>query len=307
MNTSKRWLPLVVGVSLVVLLLIGLTLVGPAFAQGPGGMRWGGFGSGMMGGYGYGPGYMMGSAQPYTGTLPYGPGMMGGQMMGGYGRGGMMGGGMMGGGMMGGGMMFNRSALVAPEPLTLAEATQAVEAYLATLNDDNLILEEVMIFDNHAYAEIVEKETGIGAMEVLVDPVTKAVYPEMGPNMMWNAKYGMMAGSGGYGMMGGMMGGFGYNRMMGNLTPGGDVPAPPEVSAEMPVSPAEAVEIAQAYLDAYLPGNLEADEHADPFYGYYTLHLNRDGATVGMLSVNGYTRQVFVHGWHGDFITMSGE
>jgi hypothetical protein len=81
------------------------------------------FGSGMMGGYGYGPGQMMGYAQPYTGTLPYGYGMMGGGMMGGH---------------MMGGMMFNRGPLFNPDPLSLTEATEAVEAYLATLNESGL-------------------------------------------------------------------------------------------------------------------------------------------------------------------------
>jgi hypothetical protein len=75
----------------------------------------------------------------------------------------------------------------------------------------------------------------------------------------------------------------------------------------MPVSPEEAVEIAQAYLDAYIPNNLQADEHADPFHGYYTLHINRNGETVGMLSVNGYTKQVFLHTWHGGLLDMSAE
>jgi hypothetical protein len=46
-------------------------------------------------------------------------------------------------------------------------------------------------------------------MEVLINRPGNRVYPEPGPNMMWNTKYGMMSG-GGYGrMMGpgrGMMG-----------------------------------------------------------------------------------------------------
>ena len=57
-----------------------------------------------------------------------------------------------------------------------------------------------MIFDNNAYARITEKSTGIGAMELLVDPASLVVFPEYGPNMMWNLKYGMMSGAG---MMGG--------------------------------------------------------------------------------------------------------
>ncbi len=61
---------------------------------------------------------------------------------------------------------------------------------------------------------------------------------------------------------------------------------------------------AQDYLDVYLPGT-QADEHVDPFYGYYTLHILRDGEVVGMLSVNGFTGQVFPHTWHGEFLEMT--
>ena len=297
MNNSKRWFPILMISSLVaVLLIIGL-MFSPVLAQGPGGMM-GGYGpGGMMGGRGfdvtppegYGPGRMRGTFQGFNGSMPCGSGsMMGfgpGGMRGGYGP----------GGMMGQGMMGSASPLFETAPLTVAEATEAVNGYLAELNDPNLKLDELMIFDNHAYAEIVEQDTGIGAMEVLVDPTTKAVYPEMGPNMMWNLKYGMMAGFGSHGMMGG----FGFNNRPG--------PAASEVSAEMPLTPAEAVEAAQTYLDTYLANNLQVDAHAEPFYGYYTLHVNRNGDTIGMLSVNGYTGQVFLHTWHGDLVEMNGE
>lgn len=239
--------------------------------MGTGGMM----GGGMMG-YGYG--------QAYTDTLPYGYGMLG----------------MMGGGMMGG---LGASGLYGgAEPLSLDEAEGAVEDHLAALGNDDLALREVMIFDNHAYAEVVEKSTGVGAFEVLVDPVSLAVYPEPGPNMMWNLKYGHMGGLGvtgnlGWPRRGGMM--MGPGRMMRGLTV-------PDASSEMPVSPQEAVEAAQAYLERYLPGSEVGDE-VDTFYGYYTLHIERDGGTTGMLSVNGYTRQVFPHTWHGEFVEMSEE
>ena len=247
---------------------------------------------------GFGPGGMMGWRQNFTGTMPFGMGIMGGcqagfnGMMGGMmNMMGMMHGGMgnsnmMGGTMMGGHMMTQSSPFFRPDPLTLTEASAAVDDYLVGLNDDNLELGEVMIFDNHAYAQIVEKESGIGAMEVLIDPVTRAITPEMGPNMMWNQKYGIMGGFGSGGMMGGMMGdGTGFNNqgmmnnrggMMGNANT-------PAASSEMAISEADAVEIAQAYLDAYVGNNLIADEHADPFYGYYTLHVERNGETMGML------------------------
>lgn len=289
MTNPKRWLPIVIGSGLVALLLVVVLPLTPAFAQGPGGMM----GRGMHGGFGfngsnpggYGPGWMRSFNQDNTEANPFGYGP--GGMMQGFGPGSMMGWGMMGQGMMG-----SASPLFETEPLTLAEATAAVNGYLATLNNDaNLELGEVMIFDNHAYAQIVEQETGIGVMELLVDPTTQTVYPEMGPNMMWNLKYGMMAGVGRYGMMGR----YGFNGTA------------PETSAEMPITPAEAVETAQSYLDTYLANNLTADEQADPFYGYYTLHVNRNGETIGMLSVNGYTGQVFLHTWHGDLVEMAGD
>lgn len=268
----KKWKPFLIGSTLVVLILTMALVAFPALAQGPGGMMGRG---GMMGGYdynnnnGYGPGWMMDNAQEYTGMpCGYGYGMMGG-----YGRWGMM--------------WNNNSPFFTAEPLTIAQATEAVNAYLADLNDPNLKLGEVMIFDNHAYAQIVEQDTGISAMEVLVDPQTQAVYPEMGPNMMWNLKYGMMSGYGSYGMMG-------YAPSV-------------EPVAEMPVRPNSAVEAAQTYLDTNLGNGLTADDHADTFYGYYTLHVNRDGQTVGMLSVNGYTGQVFLHTWHGKLLEMSKE
>ena len=240
----------------------------------------GGYPGGMMGG-----GMMGGFSQSQTGDLPQdcpfaGQGMMGRQYGNAqnedfqscpYGA-----------GMPGGSASGEQSSAA---PLTIDQAKTAVLAYLDGLDDPNLALKEVMIFDNQAYAEIVELDTGIGAMEVLVDPVTLAVYPEHGPNMMWNLKYGMMAGRG---MMGRMMGGWG---------------ARPNADSEMTVSPEEALQIAQDYLDQHLPGTQVGDE-TDPFYGYYTLHTEQDGQVIGMLSVNGYTGDVFLHTWHGKFIEM---
>lgn len=171
-------------------------------------------------------------------------------------------------------------------PLTIAEAQDAVESFLQQYGDPNLALKEIMIFDNGGYAEIVEKDTGIGAMEVLIHPVTKRVVPEMGPNMMWNTRYGMM----GRGMMGG-----GYG-------------AGSRAAGEMTITPQEAVKLAQDYLDRtpWAQGLAVGDE-VDPFYGYYTLHVLKDGEIAGMLSVNSYTGQVWYHFWHGNLVEMSEE
>jgi hypothetical protein len=274
-----------------------------------------GSGYNMMGGYAPNQtsaaqmpyGNMMGYIQAYTGTVPYG--MMNGNGMMGYSQSysgttpyGMMGGnGMMGnsqsysgtvpyGMMNGSGMMgsFGSSKLPNAKPLSIDQAKAAVEKYLSGLNNPDLSLKEIIIFDNQAYARVAEKSTGIGAFEVLVDPVTLAVYPEYGPNMMWNLKYGMMSSAGGM-MRGGMM--------------GGSQPAP-QANGQMPVSADQAIQAAQRYLDTYLPG-AKASAQPDPFYGYYTIEILRDGKTAGMLSVNGYTQQVFLHTWHGNFIEIS--
>jgi hypothetical protein len=138
-----------------------------------------------------------------------------------------------------------------------------------------------MQFSNQFYAEVEEKSTGIHAFEILLDRFTGAVYPEPGPNMMWNTKYGHM---------GGMMGGWwGF---------GGQIP-----TAQMPVTPAQAGQYAQQFLDANRPGTTAADE-ADTFYGYYTIHVLQNDQVIGMLSVNGYSGQVWYHTWHGTFVDM---
>jgi hypothetical protein len=165
--------------------------------------------------------------------------------------------------------------------LTIQKAGEGVERYLASQGFDDLEVTEVMEFEHNFYAIAQEYDTGIGAMELLVDKQTGAVSPEVGPNMMWNDRYGMHG-------RGGMMGGFGRGSAEGNS-----------------ISDAEAAAIAQRWLDANRPG-VTVDEHADPFYGYYTLHtLEEDhGEIEGMLSVHGTTGRVWYHTWHGAFIDM---
>jgi hypothetical protein len=183
---------------------------------------------------------------------------------------------------------------------SLADARDAVEKSLRGYANPNLEVTEVMEFANTYYAEVREKDTGIGAMELLVDKNTGAVYPEPGPNMMWNTKYGMMAGArGNMGpMMGpggqGMMGGRPFQQNPGSVT-----------ATDMTVSPERAREIANDYLGRVSPGTQAGK--AERFYGYYTLHTEKDGEITGMLSVNGYSGEVWYHSWHGPFIAMEEE
>ncbi len=229
------------------------------------------FGPGMLNGYGY-----------------RGPGMMGGR--GGYGPGGMMGGrgGYGPGGMMGGyGYGYGSASTT---PLTVDQAKAAAEKYLANLNNADLKVAEVMVFDNNAYVAVKESSTGLGAFELLVDPSTQVAYPEPGPNMMWNQKYGALNHQHMMGGYGGMMRGYGWN---------GTVPG--QASGTMTLTAAQATAAAQQFLDANVQGATAATDPMQ-FYGYYTLDFSRDGKVVGMLSVNGYTGQVFLHTWHGNFV-----
>jgi hypothetical protein len=164
----------------------------------------------------------------------------------------------------------------ASDTIDIQGAQRAVETYVSDLGFDNLEIAELMEFEHNFYAIVREHDTGIGAMELLVDKTTAAVGPEMGPNMMWNARYGMHR-------RGGMMGGW--------------------TSETNSLSEAQALQSAQRWLDANLPGAV-VEEHADPFYGYYTVHTMRDGEIEGMLGVHGTTGQVWYHSWHGRFEQM---
>jgi hypothetical protein len=184
----------------------------------------------------------------------------------------MMGpGGMMGfGGMMGPGGPYRTGG----PRITMDQAVGIVNTYLQNRNDTDLRAAEILEFTYNFYVGFKEKSTGIYAFEALIDPYTGDLYSEPGPNMMWNAKYGMMAG---------MM--WGRN-----------------LSIPMTVSDDRAKKIAQDYLDRYLPGSKV--EGVDQFYGYYTLEIFRDNQIYGMLSVNGYTGQVWYHFWHGQFVSV---
>ena len=89
--------------------------------------------------------------------------------------------------------------------------------------------------------------------------------------------------------------------MMPSSTMDGLVAVQP--TAKMPVTAEQASTLAQQYLDTQKTG-LTLEKGLDVFYGYYTLHsLDKAGNTVGMLSINGYTGQVWNHIWQGKFIS----
>ena len=212
---------------------------------------------GMMNGYGYTPN------QTITPTVPFG-GMMGGYGM----RGGMMG----GHGMMSG---YGFGQAITPT-VKLDDAIARAKQYVAAYNNADLQLAEVEEYTNNYYGVVTEKSTSNAAFQILIDKFNGAVYPEMGPNMMWNTKYSPM---------GSMMGGFGFNQPSGKMT----------------VTVEQARANAEQFVKANLP-NATVEKEGDTFYGYYNFDVLQNGNTYGMLSVNGYTGAVWYHTWHGTFV-----
>jgi hypothetical protein len=304
--TMKTWTIVLGTIVLAALLVVAGLWVGTAWAQG----RWAGdTGYGPMGRGMMGSGWQGESVDSAQG-MPCGEGWQGAGMMGGtwsempFGSAQDMpcdegwqgdvtaGYEMMGPGMMGGNLNWDEMPFDSAQDMpcggaytptgegqitSIEEVETAVHDYVERLGYTGLEVTEVMEFERNYYAIVAELDTGIGAMEVLVDGSSGAVGPEPGPNMMWNAEYGMHRG----GRMG-MMGGYATDTMT--------------------VSPEEAVSVAQHWLDANLPGRTAGE--ADEFYGYYTLHFLNDGEIEGMLSVHGGSGDVWYHSWHGDFVSM---
>ncbi len=170
---------------------------------------------------------------------------------------------MMGGHMLvSGGIPYNSDGSL----ITLEQAKAIANRYLAAQNNPGLEIAELEEWEFNFYAEAKEKSTGIKAFQILVDKYSGAVSPEMGPNMMWNTKYGMM--------------GF----QAGTMTVTGE----------------QAEALAQKFMDLWLPD--AKAENEGMFYGYYHFDAEKDGRTYGMLDVNGYSGQVWYHTWHGNFI-----
>lgn len=245
--------------AIIIVLGAGYAVARPESGDSWGGMM-GGLGSGLWKSMmGYGNGGMMSGNGPGSGMMGYGNGAT-------TGYGGMMGGngnGYCGAGYTGSGYGVNDT------PITIEKAKESVEQYLTSTTNSDLKLSEVIEFDNNFYAGVKEQSTGTYAFELLVNKYTGVVFPEMGPNMMWNTKYGHM---------------------------NWNTPAQTNISEE------QALKNAQNYLDKEMPGTKVVN--ADTFYGYYTIEVQKDGKIYGMLSINGNTGAVWYHNWHGAFVEI---
>jgi hypothetical protein len=210
-------------------------------------------GGGMMGGYVYYSTPQTGT--PSTPTTPY---------QGGWGCGGNRG---------------SFGSIARPDytdtgtQIEINTAVNVAQDYITATGNTNLVVTEVEEYTQNFYVIVKEKDTGIGAFELIVDKYTRAVGPEMGPNMMWNTKYSM------------------HNGMMGYFT--GSTTAAPITLEQVKSS-------AQQYLSTFYPLTSVGDVEA--FYGYSHVEVMKSGEVYGMLSVNSYTGQVWYHTWHGAFV-----
>lgn len=218
---------------------------------------------------------------------------------------GMMGGGMMGGNVTGGGMMSIYAA--SSRPISQDEARRRAEGFAARYGQE-VKIRDFMVFTENYYVQIVNSKTGLGLGELLVDRYTGVVQPEYGPNMVWNTRYGMGGGGmTGGNMMGGNTMGNGQNQGAPGVMQGGQgqgmMGATPNQGQVAPATVrynlAGAEKLAATFVAGYLPGGKVLEGLAFP--GYYTFDYGRK-AIEGMLSVNAYTGEVWVHGWHGLFL-----
>jgi hypothetical protein len=172
----------------------------------------------------------------------------------------------MGSGMMGTGMTggMGMMALYSADSLPIAE-TDARNRAMAYTNRyyPGASIGDFMEFSLNYYGEL-KDASNMSIAEILVDRYTGAVTPEPGPNMMWN---------------------------MGNRGQSS--------TASVAYDMAGGKSQAEKFLAGYLPGATIQDSTSFP--GFYTFDFGW-GQTEGMLSVNAYSGEIWVHTWHGQYI-----
>jgi len=209
------------------------------------------------------------------------PGMAGPDMMGNMQGRGAGPGRMMQPGMMGPGMRDDSWAMPWMQPgaaqgqrLTGDQAMKAATSALATRNNPDLQVAEMLEFEDAFYVRVAERSTGINAFELLVNPYTGVTRQEAGPSTIWNTKYG------------------GAEGMAAIMRQGWAAPGSGQPTADVPIKPDQALKNAQAYLDAQK--NAQKVMQAAKYYGYYVVPtLGSDGKVAGLLAVNGYTGRVW--------------
>jgi hypothetical protein len=132
---------------------------------------------------------------------------------------------------------------------------------------------EMTVYSNSPYYLIVkEKNKKEAAFGLMFDPVRQVVYPEYGPNMIWNQKFGMAF----------MMG---WNSRTNSQ----------KIDRE------QALENAK---DFSRDNGLNVKEGGYQFSGYYSFYVENNNQPLGFVSVNAYSGEVWAHNWHGNLIEI---
>jgi len=176
---------------------------------------------------------------------------------------------MVGPGVMGGGGATMGTVWLSGNGVRVASIGAARDRVAVAGRAAGLHPGEVIWFDNGFYVEL-KDATGNPATEVIIDPAGGTVTTEPGPAMMWNTRYGM-------------------HRLGDGST------------RSATINPAQAQQLAAAWLAAHRPDRVAAPP--DSYPGYYTMETTTGAGTVnGMMSVNANTGQVWYHSWHGRFL-----
>lgn len=158
--------------------------------------------------------------------------------------------------------------------INLKSATDIAKTYISGTR--GLKLDEIVEFDDSFEAEFKESKTGVGAFEILIDRTNGSVFSEMGPNMMWNTKYGMMGGRR-----------FSISGKANN---------------KMNYSANQAKTAAKNYLKQ---NGIEMTVGGpEIYYGFYEFHLLNKGKPGAQIDVNGFTGDVWYEDWHGPILSI---
>ena len=156
------------------------------------------------------------------------------------------------------------------ERITTDQALSLAQDY-ATGRSENLRVARIYEFENAYYAVVEETDTGMGAFQLIIQPVSGNVRFESGAGMMWNTKYGRRA-------------------MM-------DVEIP-ENTLTMEAAAAQAQQVLKEES-----ADLSIDPAGVAFHGYYTYEYQVEGKTAGLISVNAEDGDYWFHNWLGNFIS----
>lgn len=171
-------------------------------------------------------------------------------------------------GMMRSGFDANSLGIDLPngEVNTSDQAIALAKAYIQKTNQD-VVVKKLHAFSGGYEVELKDAETGANAYELMVYKYGGQVITEMGPNIMWNTKYGYMN--------------WGKN-------------------GEVTVSEEQATDIAKKFLSQMGAEYSIGKPELAP--GYYEFMIQKDGKDYAELDVNGYTGQVWLENWQGPIL-----